>query len=183
MRQREHGLELPGLRVQRFQRLEWLQRVGGLVGQLEGETGQETLLVFTHTASDVETARAQAAAAEGRSGAGAVRHPEAAPRPQPVLDINGQRFTLRAPSVVLGRSSAADITVEDTGVSRRHLEILHQDGVYLAVDLGSTNGSTVDGERLRGRRELTDGSVITMGRTTIVFRLLTPRSGTAWPQS
>ncbi|WP_131798016.1 FHA domain-containing protein, partial [Rothia kristinae] len=114
---------------------------------------------------------------------GAVRHPEAAPRPQPVLDINGQRFTLRAPSVVLGRSSAADITVEDTGVSRRHLEILHQDGVYLAVDLGSTNGSTVDGERLRGRRELTDGSVITMGRTTIVFRLLTPRSGTAWPQS
>lgn len=128
-------------------------------------------------------ARAQAAAAEGRSGAGAVRHPEAAPRPQPVLDINGQRFTLRAPSVVLGRSSAADITVEDTGVSRRHLEILHQDGVYLAVDLGSTNGSTVDGERLRGRRELTDGSVITMGRTTIVFRLLTPRSGTAWPQS
>ncbi|MBG7587789.1 FHA domain-containing protein [Rothia kristinae] len=128
-------------------------------------------------------AQAAAAAADGCSGAGAVRRPEAAPRPQPVLDINGQRFTLRAPSVVLGRSSAADITVEDTGVSRRHLEILHQDGVYLAVDLGSTNGSTVDGERLQGRRELTDGSVITMGRTTIVFRLLTPRSGTAWPQS
>ncbi|MCP3426887.1 FHA domain-containing protein, partial [Rothia sp. AR01] len=109
-----------------------------------------------------------------RPGSGARAEPAADLRP--VLDINGQRFSLQASSIVLGRSSEADITVEDTGVSRRHLEILNQDGVYLAVDLGSTNGSTVDGTRLNGRRELVDGSVITMGRTKITFRLLAPRS-------
>lgn len=100
----------------------------------------------------------------------------ASPNYKPVLDINGQRFSIQANSIVLGRSSEADITVEDTGVSRRHLEILNQDGVFLAVDLGSTNGSSVDGTRLRGRRELVDGTVITMGRTKITFRLLAPRS-------
>lgn len=100
----------------------------------------------------------------------------AQPNYKPVLDINGQRFSIQASSIVLGRSSEADITIEDTGVSRRHLEILNQDGVFLAVDLGSTNGSTIDGERLRGRHELVDGTVITMGRTKITFRLLTPRS-------
>ncbi|WP_129657373.1 FhaA domain-containing protein [Rothia halotolerans] len=109
-----------------------------------------------------------------RPGSGARREPAADLRP--VLDINGQRFSLQAASIVLGRSSEADITIEDTGVSRRHLEILTQDGVHLAVDLGSTNGSTVDGTRLNGRRELVDGSVITMGRTKITFRLLAPRS-------
>lgn len=100
----------------------------------------------------------------------------AAPNYKPVLDINGQRFSIQANSIVLGRSSEADITIEDTGVSRRHLEILNQDGVFLVVDLGSTNGSSVDGTRLNGRRELVDGTVITMGRTKITFRLLAPRS-------
>ncbi|WP_238654296.1 FhaA domain-containing protein [Rothia uropygialis] len=100
----------------------------------------------------------------------------ATPSYKPVLDINGQRFSIQASSIVLGRSSEADITIEDTGVSRRHLEILNQDGVFLAVDLGSTNGSSVDGTRLNGRRELVDGTVITMGRTKITFRLLAPRS-------
>lgn len=113
--------------------------------------------------------------------------PQAAPEPsslgyKPVLDINGQRFTIQASSIVLGRSSEADITIEDTGVSRRHVEIINQDGVFLAVDLGSTNGSTVDGTPLHGRRELVDGSVIRMGRTAITFRLIAPRS-TAWPQN
>ena len=42
---------------------------------------------------------------------------------QPVLDIDGQRYSLNAPSIVLGRSSEADILIDDTGVSRRHLEI------------------------------------------------------------
>ena len=43
------------------------------------------------------------------------------------------------------------------------------------MDLGSTNGSLVDGQRLRGRTELVNGAVIEMGRTRIVFRLVAPR--------
>ena len=86
-------------------------------------------------------------------------------RLQPVLDIDGQRYSLNAPSIVLGRSSEADILVDDTGVSRRHLEIRTASGVTSAVDLGSTNGSYVNGHKVAGSTELTDGSTITMGRT------------------
>jgi pSer/pThr/pTyr-binding forkhead associated (FHA) protein len=93
-------------------------------------------------------------------------------RLQPVLDIDGQRYSLNAPSIVLGRSSEADILVDDTGVSRRHLEIQTAGGTTTAVDLGSTNGSYVNGHKVAGSMELTDGSTITMGRTKIIFRLL-----------
>lgn len=89
-----------------------------------------------------------------------------------LLDINGKQLVVRKLPVTLGRGSQADITVEDSGVSRRHLEIVEQDGVYLAVDLGSTNGSYLDGQRLRGRARLQQGSVLEMGRTRIVFRLM-----------
>ena len=98
-------------------------------------------------------------------------------RLQPVLDIDGQRYSLNAPSIVLGRSSEADILIEDTGVSRRHLEIRTADGATHAVDLGSTNGSYVNGHKVSGSTELTDGSTITMGRTKIIFRLLPDNPG------
>jgi len=98
-------------------------------------------------------------------------------RLQPVLDIGGQRYSLNAPSIVLGRSSEADILVDDTGVSRKHLEIQTVAGVVSAVDLGSTNGSYVNGHKVDGSVELTDGSTITMGRTKIIFRLLPLPSG------
>ncbi|MCC9144243.1 MULTISPECIES: DUF3662 and FHA domain-containing protein [unclassified Arthrobacter] len=98
-------------------------------------------------------------------------------RMQPVLEIDGQRYTLNAPSVVLGRSSEADIPVDDTGVSRRHLEIRTENGASRAVDLGSTNGSFVNGQKVQGEAVLTDGSTIAMGRTRIVFRLLPVRTG------
>jgi hypothetical protein len=95
---------------------------------------------------------------------------------QPVLDLNGQRYALNAGSVVLGRSSDADIPVEDPGVSRRHLEIVRDGTETWAVDLGSTNGSYVNGQRVEGRAELFDGSIIAMGRTRITFRLLPQRN-------
>ncbi len=113
----------------------------------------------------------------------AAASPTAHPEPQPavtyvpVIEVSGERFSLNAPSVSVGRSTEADITVEDTSVSRKHLEIRQQGQHYVAVDLGSTNGSYVDGERVQGRAELVNGSVITMGRTRLVFRLLVPKEG------
>ncbi|MPY10646.1 FhaA domain-containing protein [Arthrobacter bussei] len=105
----------------------------------------------------------------------------AAPRRQPtryqaVLDVDGRRYSLNSPSIVLGRSSEADILVDDTGVSRRHLEIRSQGGRTYAVDLGSTNGSYVNGQRVNGQAELTDGSMITMGRSRLTFRLVQAQS-------
>lgn len=96
---------------------------------------------------------------------------------QPVLDIDGQRYSLNAPSIVLGRSSEADILIDDTGVSRRHLEILTGPGTAQAIDLGSTNGSYVNGQKIVGGSELADGATIMMGRTKIIFRLLPANTG------
>ncbi|MCQ9166019.1 MULTISPECIES: DUF3662 and FHA domain-containing protein [unclassified Arthrobacter] len=113
-----------------------------------------------------------------RQGAAVANPPQdAAPSGQPVLDIDGQRYSLNASSITLGRSSEADILIDDTGVSRKHLEIRTRGGVSTAVDLGSTNGSFVNGHRVHGSADLTDGTVITMGRTQITFRILPARSG------
>jgi pSer/pThr/pTyr-binding forkhead associated (FHA) protein len=80
----------------------------------------------------------------------------------------GERIELVA-ELVVGRENA-DVTVSDEEVSRRHLAVRpHEDGVELE-DLGSTNGTFVDGERV-GTGELRDGSTITVGRSRLVFRL------------
>lgn len=101
-------------------------------------------------------------------------------RLSPVLEIDGQRYSVNADSVVLGRSNEADIVVDDTGVSRRHLEIRTDGSTTYAVDLGSTNGSYINGHRIEGSAVLHDGTTITMGRTKIVFRMLpAPRGGNA----
>ena len=94
----------------------------------------------------------------------------------PIIEIDGQQYLLTGPVTVIGRGGDADIILEDTGVSRHHLELrAEEDGTLIATDLGSTNGSLVDGQRLRGRTELVNGAVIEMGRTRIVFRLVAPR--------
>lgn len=99
------------------------------------------------------------------------------PRTQPVLIIGERRYAINDSPVVLGRSSDADILIDDTGVSRKHVEILLQGERAWAVDLGSTNGSHVNGERLNGRAEIFDGSTITLGRTKVTFRRLPLKDG------
>ena len=89
----------------------------------------------------------------------------------PVLDINGKRYPITGSRTVIGRGSDADITVDDTGISRRHVEVLW-DGTRAQVnDLGSTNGSKLDGNPV-SKAPLSPDSVIDIGRTRIVFRVL-----------
>lgn len=89
----------------------------------------------------------------------------------PVLDINGKRYPITRSRTVIGRGSDADITVDDTGISRKHVEVLW-DGTRAQVnDLGSTNGSKLDGSPVK-KAPLSPDSVIDIGRTRIVFRVL-----------
>lgn len=89
----------------------------------------------------------------------------------PVLDISGKRYPILTSRTVIGRGSDADITVDDTGISRKHVEVLW-DGTRAQVnDLGSTNGSLLDGIRV-SKAPLAPDSVIDIGRTRIVFRVL-----------
>jgi hypothetical protein len=89
----------------------------------------------------------------------------------PVVDINGKRYPLLHARTVFGRGSDADITVEDTGTSRRHVEILWDGRRAKVRDLGSTNGSKLNGSPVT-EAVLEPESVITIGRTNITFRVL-----------
>jgi hypothetical protein len=93
-----------------------------------------------------------------------------AERPAPVLELDGRRIPLTRAVTVLGRAGDVDVPLDDAGVSRRHAEVHVTDGRYRVVDLGSTNGTFVDGERIT-TGELRDGSTITVGRSRLVFRL------------
>ena len=84
------------------------------------------------------------------------------------LDVDGQPHQLDKQVTVIGRALDADIVLDDPGVSRRHAEVHLIDGRARVIDLGSTNGTFVDGERVHAS-DLTDGSTITVGRTRITF--------------
>ena len=89
----------------------------------------------------------------------------------PVLEIDGTMHPLAGGRTIIGRGSDADITVDDTGISRKHVEILWDGKRGQARDLGSTNGSKLNGMPL-SKAPLEPDSVIDIGRTRIVFRVL-----------
>lgn len=87
-----------------------------------------------------------------------------------VLEVNGMRHPLQAPGLVIGRGTEADLRINDPGISRRHAEIRvgqSTDGTIDIVDLGSTNGITVDGAKVR-HAVLHEGSRIEIGTTRML---------------
>lgn len=89
-----------------------------------------------------------------------------------LVDSAGTSFNLVSESsdhIVLGRGTDVDIRFEDTSVSRRHAEIVVTPAAVYIKDLGSTNGTFVDGARVQ-QQQLSDGSVIRLGSTDVTFR-------------
>jgi len=78
-------------------------------------------------------------------------------------------YEISTPLIILGRGTDCDLRLVDPGVSRHHAEIRVEDGEVVLVDLGSTNGTFVNGQPVR-RVTLTDGTRVTLGRTTLIFR-------------
>lgn len=83
---------------------------------------------------------------------------------------DGTRVQVGNEPVVIGRLPECDLVVADSNVSRRHAELKRAgDGINI-VDLGSTNGTRVNGQPVREHR-LADGDKITVGSTSIVFEM------------
>ena len=78
-------------------------------------------------------------------------------------------YFLSHPVTVIGRAAECDIRIEDPGVSRRHAEFRYADGAVELVDLGSTNGVSVNGTPTP-RATLRDGDRIDVASTTLIFR-------------
>jgi len=100
------------------------------------------------------------------------QQPEPVPEPPPAatLTIDGRIVRLTSRRLVVGRSRECDVQLDDGNVSRRHFELVHEDpDAWVVVDLGSTNGTEVNGRRVAGRKRLDDGDRITVGGTELVF--------------
>ncbi|PYY57387.1 DUF2662 domain-containing protein [Curtobacterium sp. MCSS17_011] len=96
----------------------------------------------------------------------------------PVLDIGSQRHRLHRGRTVVGRGSDADITIADTGTSRKHVEVLWDGKHAQATDLGSTNGSKLNGQHFQ-QAIVEPDSTIEIGRTRMVFRVIPENEGGA----
>ncbi len=79
-------------------------------------------------------------------------------------DLGSDRFTLS-----IGRLPESDVSLADPNASRRHAQVVRRDDGWWIVDLGSTNGTLVNGALMKERR-LTSGDVIQIGTTRIEYR-------------
>jgi hypothetical protein len=70
---------------------------------------------------------------------------------------------------VVGRHSSANFTIDDGLISRRHFRVFPEGGGWTLEDLGSTNGTLVNGRKV-GRIALADGDIVSAGNTEMLFR-------------
>ncbi len=82
------------------------------------------------------------------------------------------------PITQIGRSPASNIVLDDPSVSRRHAMVRLQDGVFWFYDLGSYNGSSINGSHVTGGRELTHGDTIEISKFLFAFRTDNPTEAT-----
>jgi hypothetical protein len=85
------------------------------------------------------------------------------------VDGSQQWLELHVGSNVIGRGQDADLRLPDTGVSRRHVDIRFDGTGAVLHDLGSTNGTTVNGHRAQSW-QLQHGDVVRLGHTVVVYR-------------
>jgi pSer/pThr/pTyr-binding forkhead associated (FHA) protein len=130
-------------------------------------------------ASKAGAAPGSAAADAGEQMAETAPLPTAAPRPQNLaagwLIVSGgpgagSRHELAQATCTIGRSAACDLVIGDSSLSRRHAQILRQeDGFFYAQDLGSQNGTALNGKRLTAPQRLAEGDTLTLGAIALRF--------------
>ncbi len=83
--------------------------------------------------------------------------------------LKGQRFQIRTPVVNIGRADYNDIVLSDGSVSSAHAKLQRREGVWVLVDLDSTNGTFVDGERVQGDMAIAPGATLRFGDVQLAF--------------
>src|SRR5438270_2376460 len=93
--------------------------------------------------------------------------------------LTGQRLPVKTPVVNLGRADYNDIVLPDPSVSTSHAKLQRREGVWVLVDLDSTNGTFVDGERVRGEAPLAPGATVRLGDVQLLFEPTDEKQGVA----
>jgi hypothetical protein len=90
-------------------------------------------------------------------------------RPRYRLRFLLQEIDLRPGETLIGRSALCHVTIEDPMVSRQHSRIIVREGDATLEDLGSRNGTFINGHAINGTRQLSDGDRIRVGTLELVF--------------
>ena len=101
-----------------------------------------------------------------------IAEPLAEPHPRRVnarLNVDGRTTPLPSAGAVLGRSRECDVVIDDPNVSRRHAEVRPSGGSWIVRDLGSTNGTTRNGNAVRGTVALKPGDRLQVGTADVRF--------------
>ncbi len=81
----------------------------------------------------------------------------------------GVTFPLEGDQLIIGRDSSNGVAINDAEISRKHSRLTFQGGKYVLEDLGSTNGTFVNGQRLAGPVVLKPGDVISLGEQIVLM--------------
>ncbi len=130
------------------------------------ESAQPPASTPERTHGDGAQAQAEAMAAGTMTGGTAAA--ASSKRTRPILMVGNQPYELQKPIIVIGRSRECDIRLDDSSASRKHAEIRRENGRYFLVDLGSTNGVTLNGQRVT-RAQLSLNDQIVIGETPVTF--------------
>ena len=93
--------------------------------------------------------------------------------------LKGQRLSVKTPVVNIGRADYNDLVVPDESVSTTHAKLQRREGVWVLVDLDSTNGTFVDGDQVKGETPLAPGANVRLGDVTMVFEPTDDAAGVA----
>jgi Protein of unknown function (DUF3662)/FHA domain len=88
-----------------------------------------------------------------------------------LLLLNGKRLLVGPTGVTLGRSRQCDVVLDDPNVSRQHAEIRPRGGSWVLTDLGSTNGSRINGRNVERSEVVRSGDEIELGATVMRFEV------------
>jgi pSer/pThr/pTyr-binding forkhead associated (FHA) protein len=97
-------------------------------------------------------------------------------------EMKGRRVPIKVPVVNIGRGDYNDVVIADPSVSTMHAKLQRRDAIWILTDLGSTNGTFVEGERLNGEVPLGPGTTLKFGEVSALFEPLddlapAPRAG------
>ena len=84
---------------------------------------------------------------------------------------DGTRHVLDTERVTIGRQSGCTIAIRDTNVSREHAQLRRRPNGWTLRDLGSTNGTKLNGVRVEGEQTLANGDVIMLGAIKVTFEI------------
>jgi pSer/pThr/pTyr-binding forkhead associated (FHA) protein len=86
--------------------------------------------------------------------------------------LKGRRLPIKVPVVNIGRGDYNDVVIADPSVSTMHAKLQRRDAIWILTDLGSTNGTFVEGERLSGEAALSPGTTLKFGDISALFEPL-----------